>query len=234
MRVLPAGLLAWKPLEKVKVVGEAAVLRKMSISDGAGETAVRVARDAIEARVRGKNTAPDTPESEPFTEPRGVFVTINRLESGSNRLRGCIGFPLPVKPLGIAVQQAAVSAATEDPRFPPVSERELDSLVVEVSILTVPTSIKGGPQEIPGIVRIGVDGLIVTRFGQSGLLLPQVANEFGMDSTEFLSQACIKAGLPPDSWLEDGTEVQVFQAEVFGELSPRGKVKRMDAINTRK
>jgi uncharacterized protein len=202
----------------------------MSVSDGAGEAAVRVARGAIEAHVSGKNAAPDIPESEPFTGPRGVFVTINRSEPGSNRLRGCIGFPLPVKPLGIAVQEAAVAAATGDPRFPPVSEAELDSLVIEVSILTLPTPLKGNPRELPRIVRTGVDGLIVTRFGQSGLLLPQVAKEFGMDSTEFLSQACMKAGLPPDSWLEDGTEVQVFQAEIFGELSPRGKVTRMDAI----
>jgi uncharacterized protein (TIGR00296 family) len=184
--------------------------------------------------VTGKNSATDIPESEPFTEPRGVFVTINRSESGSNSLRGCIGFPLPIKPLGVAVQEAAVAAATEDPRFPPVSERELDSLVVEVSILTLPTLLKGRPQELPKFVRTGVDGLIVSRFGQSGLLLPQVATEFGMDSTEFLSQACLKAGLPPDSWLEDGTEVRVFQAEVFGELSPRGKVTRVDAIDPRK
>ena len=97
--------------------------------------------------------------------------------------------------------------------------------MLEVSVLTKPELLAASkPQDRPAKVRIGVDGLIVSRFGFSGLLLPQVATEYGMDQMEFLSQACLKAGLTPDSWLDKETEVQTFQAEIFEETSPRGKV----------
>jgi uncharacterized protein len=197
------------------------------LSTEVGTAAVRLARDSIEAQVSGRGMEPQPPKEETFTELRGVFVTINRAERVPDRLRGCIGFPYPVKPLGVAIRQAAVAAATEDPRFPSVSKSELGSVVIEVSILTPPKPLKvPNPRELPSKVRIGVDGLIISRFGLSGLLLPQVATEFGMDSIEFLSQACMKAGLPPDSWLDKETEVQTFQAEVFAEKAPRGEVER--------
>jgi uncharacterized protein len=191
-----------------------------------GRTAVRLARESIEAVVSG-STEPRTPKEDPFPQLRGVFVTINRAEPSQERLRGCIGFPYPVKPLGVAIREAAMAAATEDPRFPPVSKAELGSLVVEVSILTPPKPLDiPSRRELPSKVRIGTDGLIISRFGMSGLLLPQVATEFGMDQVEFLSQACMKAGLPPDSWLDKETEVQAFQAEVFAEREPRGRIER--------
>jgi len=192
-----------------------------------GKSAVRLARGTIEARILGNGNGPEIPREEPFTELRGVFVTINRAKPGAERLRGCIGFPYPVKPLGVAIREAAIAAATEDPRFPPLSKSELGEVVVEVSILTSPRPLVAGtPRDLPSKVRIGTDGLIISRFGMSGLLLPQVATEFGMDQVEFLSQACMKAGLPPDSWLERGTEIQTFQAEIFAEKEPRGKVER--------
>ena len=120
-----------------------------------------------------------------------------------------------------------MAAASEDPRFPPIAEAELGSVTVEVSVLTVPVDIgKGGGRDLQQSVRVGTDGLIVSRGDRSGLLLPQVATEFGFDAVEFLSQACMKAGLPPDAWLEEGTRVQAFQAEVFGEAAPRGAARR--------
>lgn len=199
----------------------------MPLPSETGKNAVKLAREAIEARISGDREEPKTPAEQPFTELRGVFVTINRAEPGADKLRGCIGFPYPVKPLGVAIREAAVAAATEDPRFPPLSKSELARVVVEVSILTPPRPLVAGtPRDLPSKVRIGTDGLIISRFGMSGLLLPQVATEFGMDQVEFLSQACMKAGLPPDAWLEEGTEIQTFQAEIFGEKAPRGKVER--------
>ncbi len=192
-----------------------------------GKSAVRLARESIEARISGKGRVPEAPAEKPFTELRGVFVTINRAGAAEERLRGCIGFPYPVKPLGVAIREAAIAAATEDPRFPPLSKSELGGVVVEVSILTPPHQLVAGtPSDLPSKVRIGVDGLIISRFGMSGLLLPQVATEFGLDQVEFLSQACMKAGLSPDSWLDNETEVQTFQAEIFAEKEPRGKVER--------
>ncbi len=200
----------------------------MPLSIGEGTAAVELARETLDAHVSSRRVEPKPSLRGPFSELRGVFVTINLATPSPERLRGCIGFPYPVKPLAEAIQEATIAAASEDPRFPPVSEEELDRVVVEVSILTKPAEIDAPKKvELPSKVRIGVDGLIVSRFGQSGLLLPQVATEFGMDSSEFLSQACLKAGLLPDSWLEEDTEVKAFQAEVFTETTPRGKVVRV-------
>ena len=198
----------------------------MPLLDEVGKDAVELARRAIEARI-SEGSEPPIPDEKTFGEPRGVFVTINRAGPSPDRLRGCIGFPYPVEPLGTAIREAAVAAATEDPRFPPLSKSELGRVVVEVSILTPPLPLVAGTRrDLPSKVRIGTDGLIISRSGMSGLLLPQVATEFGMDQVEFLSQACMKAGLPPDSWLDKETEVKTFQAEVFAEKEPRGKVER--------
>ena len=150
---------------------------------------------------------------------------MNLVRAGENPLRGCIGFPYPIMPLKRAIEEATAAAASEDPRFPPVTLDELNSIVVEVSILTKPSELAGvARNELASKVRVGVDGLIVSNEATSGLLLPQVATEFGMDSAEFLSQTCLKAGLPPDAWLLGETRVQVFQAEVFAEAKPHGAV----------
>jgi uncharacterized protein len=202
----------------------------MPLSIEEGEAAVALARETLDAHISGKIVNPKPLASNAFTEQRGVFVTLN-LASASvqERLRGCIGFPFPVKRLGDAIREATVAAASEDPRFPPVAMSELDSVVVEVSILTKPEAVEvSSRQDLPGWVRIGTDGLIVSRSYLSGLLLPQVATEFNLDQTEFLSQACMKAGLPPDAWLDKETKVQVFQAEIFAEVKPRGRVVRVN------
>jgi hypothetical protein len=196
-----------------------------------GRKAVRIARETLDAHVSGKRVEPRPWTEGVFSELRGVFVTINLVSPAPEKLRGCIGFPYPVKPLGQAIQEATVAASSEDPRFPPVSVAELDSVVLEVSILTQPSVISAPrTQDLPSRVRIGIDGLIVSRHGFSGLLLPQVATEYSMDQTEFLSQACLKAGLLPDSWLDKDTEVRAFQAEIFAEKTPRGQVLRLGAL----
>ncbi len=195
-----------------------------------GEAAVALARETLDAHVSGTVAKPRSSSTDVLSEQRGVFVTINVASASvEQRLRGCIGFPLPVKKLSEAIREATIAAASEDPRFPPVAKSELDSVVIEVSILTRPEVMEvSRPQDLPARVRIGTDGLIVSRSYLSGLLLPQVATEFNLDQTEFLSQACLKAGLPPDSWLERETKVQVFQAEIFAESNPRGKVMRVN------
>lgn len=203
----------------------------MPFSPEEGEAAVTLARETLDAHVSGAVAKPRPLSPDAFSEHRGVFVTLNvPSASVEERLRGCIGFPFPVKKLGEAIREATIAAASEDPRFPPVAKSELDSVVIEVSILTIPEVIEvSRPQDLPARVRIGTDGLIVSRSYLSGLLLPQVATEFNLDQTEFLSQACLKAGLPPDSWLDKETKVQVFQAEVFAESNPRGKVVRVNS-----
>jgi len=168
--------------------------------------ALKTARSAIELWVReGKRLKPEgVPES--FREKRGCFVTLT--EDGE--LRGCIGYPEPVKPLIDALIGAAISAC-RDPRFPPLDSSELNRIRIEISVLTKPKPVK------PADVKVGSDGLIVRRGFYSGLLLPQVATEYGWSKEEFLSQTCVKAGLHPDAWKEKGTEILAFQAEVLGE-----------------
>ncbi len=199
----------------------------MPLSPEDGRLAVGLAREALECSVTGKKMPSKSVASGPFSEKRGVFVTLNYSGQGGNNLRGCIGFPFPVKKLGDAIREAAVAAATEDPRFPPVGVEELDSILVEVSVLTLPQDLDIPKRETPSHIRIGQDGLLISNSYASGLLLPQVAIEFGMDQVEFLSQACMKAGLPPDAWLDPATRVQVFQAEIFAEKRPRGEVVRV-------
>lgn len=203
----------------------------MPFSREEGEAAVTLARETLDAHVSGGAAKPMALPPDAFSEPRGVFVTLNvPSASMEERLRGCIGFPFPVKKLGEAIREATIAAASQDPRFPPVAKSELDSVVIEVSILTIPEVIKvSRPEDLPTRVRIGSDGLIISRSYFSGLLLPQVATEFDLDQIEFLSQACLKAGLPPDSWLDKETKVQVFQAEIFAESNPRGKVVRVNS-----
>lgn len=190
-----------------------------------GEFLVKVAREAIKAwlKSRKKISPPDrTPEK--MKRKYGVFVTLNKADS--HELRGCIGYPLPLKPLVEATIESAIEAATEDPRFEPVTLREFESnVVVEVSVLTPPEQIKvESPVDYPKKITIGEDGLIIEKGPFKGLLLPQVAVEWGMDAEEFLSNCCLKAGLPPDAWLDKGTKISKFQAAIFSEETPNGKV----------
>lgn len=193
-----------------------------------GAKLVRLARETLVSFVT-KGVFQQRKENEQFMlEKRGTFVTLNRLFEGKKELRGCIGYPYPVKPLYIAVQELTVASASKDPRFRPVSKEELSSIVVEVSILTLPEEIKVARRiDIAKEIRVGVDGLIITKGPYSGLLLPQVATEFGMDAETFLSEACMKAGLPPDSWLLGDVSVSRFQAEIFAEEEPGGKIVKL-------
>jgi uncharacterized protein len=191
-----------------------------------GAPAVRLARRALEVSVReGAGRDPvralsGEPVPESLKVPRGVFVTLETYPKG--RLRGCIGFPLPVFPLRLAIPRAAAAAALEDPRFPPVTGRELDALTVEVSVLTIPELLEGPPENRPSQIQIGRDGLIIEAGDQSGLLLPQVAPEQGWDVLEFLEGLCEKADLPRGAWRLASTEVQRFRAEIFRERTPGG------------
>lgn len=198
--------------------------RTTMYTDGEGELAVKIARAVVESHVK-KTKAPDFELPEIFKRKSGVFVTLTTFPDDD--LRGCIGYPEPVAPLIEALRDAAVSAASRDPRFPPVRENELKRIRVEVSLLTPPEEIKVKKQrEFLACVNVGKDGLIMQRGWARGLLLPQVPVEWGWDAEEFLCQTCIKAGMTPDSWLQEGTKCFKFQAEVFSEDKPGGSVKR--------
>jgi uncharacterized protein (TIGR00296 family) len=185
------------------------------ITDEEGEFLVKLARSSIESYLKDKVIL-EVPENTPNTlkEEMGAFVTLN----SKGQLRGCIGYPEPIKPLVNAVIEVAISAAIQDPRFPPVSPEELDDISVEVSVLTKPELIEvDKPTEYPEKVSLGQDGLIVESCSGRGLLLPQVAVEWQWDEEEFLSNTCMKAGLNLDCWLEPDINIYKFQSQIFEE-----------------
>jgi uncharacterized protein len=159
----------------------------------------------------------------------GVFVTISIPIKGEKELRGCIGYPYPTSPLVEAVIDSAINAATQDPRFEPLTLNDLGNVVFEVSVLTPPELIDvKNPNEYLSKIKVGEDGLIVERGPYKGLLLPQVPVEWGWCEEEFLCQCCMKAGLPPDTWLTKGAKIYKFKAIVFDEESPNGEIKRLN------
>lgn len=166
---------------------------------------LRLAKRAVETYVRENKVLAEETANPNFLAARGAFVTLKR----RGELRGCIGFTDPIMPLAQAVVRCAILAATQDPRFAPVSEAELRGLGYEVSVLSPLQKI-----DDPRLVRVGRHGLVVSWGESRGLLLPQVAVENGWDREEFLAQACLKAGLPRDAW-KKGAEIHVFEALVF-------------------
>ncbi|MDP3066696.1 MAG: TIGR00296 family protein [Methanobacteriaceae archaeon] len=180
-----------------------------------GELLLKLARDALELYiVKGEVLEVPSDVPEYFKENRGVFVTLH--EKGD--LRGCIGYPEPVKPLIAALIEVALGAATGDPRFAPVNSHELDDIQVEVSVLTLPKLIEvKKPAEYLDKIKIGKDGLIIERGIYRGLLLPQVPLEWEWDLEEFLANTCMKAGMSPDCWLQEGTRIYSFQSQIFEE-----------------
>jgi uncharacterized protein (TIGR00296 family) len=160
-----------------------------------------------------------------FHGKQGVFVTLHTFPD--HELRGCIGIPLPVMSLQEALVEASCGV-TQDPRFPPLRGNELDAVVVEITVLTKPQRITvKQPGDYPKHIVIGQDGLLIEQGFYKGLLLPQVPVEQEWDVEEFLSNACMKAGLTPDAWLDTATKVSKFQGQIFSEKKPNGPVEEI-------
>jgi uncharacterized protein len=193
-----------------------------------GKFLVELARNSVKEYFKTrKHIQPPQNTPKKLLEECGVFVTINKLVHGEKQLRGCIGYPYPTAPLVEAVIDSAITAATQDPRFPSLSAKELGEVVFEVSVLTPPELIEtNNPKEYVSKFKVGEHGLIVERGGFKGLLLPQVPVEWNWCEEEFLCQCCMKAGLPPDTWLAKGTRIYKFKGIIFEEETPQGIVKR--------
>ena len=192
-----------------------------------GKFLVNLARQTVTEYLKnGKILQVPEGVSPKLMEPCGVFVTLNNYHNGKKSLRGCIGLPYPTTPLTQAVIEAALSAATRDPRFPPVTPQEVDHITFEVSVLTPPERVTvEKPTDYPSKIKVGRDGLIIEKSYCKGLLLPQVPVEWNWNEEEFLSQTSMKAGLPPDSWLLKDTKIYRFQAIIFEEASPKGNIE---------
>jgi AmmeMemoRadiSam system protein B/AmmeMemoRadiSam system protein A len=180
---------------------------KSDLSEEEKTELLTIARKSIECRVLGQATPQFEPTTERLREKRGAFVTLNK----DGRLRGCIGYILPMKPLYQTVSEVAVEAALYDPRFPPLKEEELSRVTVEISALTPLERI-----DDPSRIEVGKHGIYMKKGMNSGLLLPQVATEYGWMREAFLEHTCSKAGLPKDAWKE-GAEIYIFSAEIFHE-----------------
>ena len=174
---------------------------------------LRIAREAVTAAVTHRAAVPESaapPPSPPLSpaalaaldEPGAAFVTLT--EHGS--LRGCIGSLVADQPLGRAVASAGASAAVRDPRFMPVTARELPTIHIDVSVLGPAV-----PLADPMAFRPGIDGIIVARDGRRALLLPEVATDLGWGAREMLDAVCEKAGLEGHAWHDPRTRLSVFR-----------------------
>lgn len=173
-----------------------------------GRSAVALARETVENRL-GRDASYDHDLED--AGDHGVFVTLEL-----DGLRGCMGVPVPEKPLEDAVRTAAFRAAFRDPRFPPLREREIDDVTFEVTVLTPPRPVE------PGEVEVGKHGLLLEKDGSTGLLLPQVPEKQGWNRDRYLQGICEKAGISPLSL--DSAELKAFEGTVFYETEPRGDV----------
>ncbi len=167
-----------------------------------------IARKAIEAKLTSGSPASRGAQKDfpKLKEPRGAFVTIYK----KGELRGCIGQIVARMPLAEAVAAMAEEAAFRDPRFMPVRPGELSDLTIEISVLTPLQKIHSTDE-----IEVGKHGIVIARDGSMGLLLPQVATEYGWNRTEFLEHCCQKAGLSANIWKDKDTEIYIFSADVF-------------------
>jgi AmmeMemoRadiSam system protein A len=168
---------------------------------------LQIARQSIAAHLGGR-AVPGFEVTPELDKPGAAFVTLNK----HGRLRGCIGHTVAIQPLSTTVSECAIAAAVRDHRFLPVSRKELDELEIEISVLTPLKRVTS----LENIV-VGRDGLMIELGQQRGLLLPQVATEYGWSRQEFLEQTCRKAGLPGNAYQSSEAIIYSFQAEVFSE-----------------
>lgn len=198
-----------------------------ALSDAEGEQIVKAARAGVEAEASDRG-APEVELPPAMDEKRGVFVTLNI----GKQLRGCIGIVLPYYKASEALRIAAEDVC-HDPRFPPLKPDETDRCTVEVSVLTVPEKIEySSTDDLQSQINIGEDGLVLyykrsARVTNNAVFLPQVPVEQGWDTEQYLSELCAKAGLQDSAWRSGVIEFYKFSAEVFGEETPNGKVKRV-------
>ena len=171
------------------------------------KTLLRLAREAVTVYLETGDTLKKDIPDKAFLEQRGVFVTLKV----RGELRGCIGYPIPFKSLYATIIDAAVSAASSDYRFLPLTTEELQETKIEISVLTPPRPVKDIHE-----IEVGIHGIIISKGSNTGLLLPQVPIEWDWDLKTYLEHGCLKAGLDKDEWKTDA-RIEIFSAQVFSE-----------------
>jgi AmmeMemoRadiSam system protein A len=202
-------VVGYAALSLTKSAARASVAPAFSLTQSDREELLKLARRSVETAVREQKLYDyKGTTSEPLMQERGAFVTLK--EKGG--LRGCVGYVAPMKPLSYTVRDVAALAALRDRRFSPVTAAELDELRYEVSVLSPLRRVLDVRN-----IEVGRDGLVIRRGDSEGLLLPQIPVEQGWDRATFLRQACLKAGLPPNAWQDERTDIFSFTALVFGD-----------------
>ncbi len=191
---------------KEKMKEEKKVGVDLGLTEEEKKTLHQIAKTVIENKVKGKAVPELKIESATLKENRGAFVTIHK----KGQLRGCIGYIEGRGPLHKTIEEMAEAAAFRDPRFTPVKEKELPELDLEISVLTPLKRINDVNE-----IQVGKHGIYIKKGWYSGLLLPQVATEYGWDRQTFLEHTCQKAGLPSNAWKEKDTEIFIFSADIF-------------------
>lgn len=169
---------------------------------------LQIARKTILDKLKKGAIEKESATSDGLERPCGAFVSLHKL----GQLRGCIGTFTSPRPLVDTIQEMAISSSQKDPRFPPVQEDEMADIDIEISVLSPLREINDVSE-----IEVGRHGIYITRGFYSGVLLPQVATEYGWDRETFLDHTCMKAGLPPGTWKEEGVKIEIFEAQVFGE-----------------
>ncbi len=180
----------------------------MELTQKEKDSLLDIVKKTIAAKINNKDLQKFTVDSATLKEKRGAFVTLKK----HGHLRGCIGYINAVKPLWEAVQEMALAAAFHDPRFASLKPEELKDLSFEISVLSSLQRVKDINE-----IQVGKHGLYIVCGNNSGLLLPQVASEYGWDRQTFLNETCRKAGLQSQAWQEKETEIYIFSADYFGD-----------------
>ena len=169
---------------------------------------LKIAREAIVHQIKGEDYSPTPSEEKALNVHSGCFVTITQ----EGQLRGCIGNFQSQQPLFQEVATMAVAAASQDPRFQPMGRDELDNFKIEITVLSPLEKIDDTDS-----IEVGTHGIYIIKGHNRGVLLPQVATEYGWDRETFLRQTCVKAGLPENSWQLTGTEIYIFSGQIIRE-----------------
>ncbi len=178
------------------------------LSDQEKKTLLTLVRDTITRWIENEKKPPLPEVTDNLKTETGAFVTLHK----NGDLRGCIGHMIGTAPLIQTIQDMAIAASTQDPRFPPVQATEIPDLDIEISVLSPMKRIQDVSE-----IEVGTHGILLGKGWQRGVLLPQVATEQGWNRDQFIEHTCLKAGLPTDAWKDNDTIIEIFSAEVFGE-----------------
>jgi hypothetical protein len=181
-------------------------VKDSGLTDEEKEILHKIAKVTIESKCRGEKYPEIKISSETLMEKRGAFVTLHK----RGKLRGCIGYIRAQKPLHETIREMALAAAFQDSRFNPVKKDELKNINIEISVLTPLKKIDSIEE-----IEVGKHGIYIIKGYNSGILLPQVATEYGWDRNTFLEHTCTKAGLPTDAWKKKDTEIYIYSADIF-------------------